>query len=219
MPVLFYATLSFGMKVVFAVLLSFLVLVERTGHTSTSDILSATRRALNRSIAALLEERASEPGRTAFKISTKVFEAKVDVERGILHGNSSSARFTTKSGLMESIDLAVNSSSVRYARWALGMGLFATVLEERKSRRRKKDLEGAAVVFLEGIKKKITLEKYEKLMSINRSSTLMFAIDTTGSMREEIRAAQAIATAIVNRVERNVLVDYILSPFNDPGKI
>lgn len=46
--------------------------------------------------------------------------------------------------------------------------------------------------------------------------TLMFAIDDTGSMREEISAAKKIATSIVNE-QRVEPVDYILSPFNDPG--
>lgn len=46
--------------------------------------------------------------------------------------------------------------------------------------------------------------------------TLMFAIDDTGSMRDEIEAAKRIATSIVNQ-QRVEPVDYILSPFNDPG--
>ena len=46
--------------------------------------------------------------------------------------------------------------------------------------------------------------------------TLMFAIDDTGSMIEEIAAAKEIATSIVNE-QRVEPVDYILSPFNDPG--
>ena len=47
--------------------------------------------------------------------------------------------------------------------------------------------------------------------------TLMFAIDDTGSMKEEISAAKKIAISIVNE-QRAEPVDYILSPFNDPGK-
>ena len=45
----------------------------------------------------------------------------------------------------------------------------------------------------------------------------MFAIDTTGSMAGEINAAKAIATSIIN-MQRQFDVDYILSPFNDPGE-
>ena len=46
--------------------------------------------------------------------------------------------------------------------------------------------------------------------------TLMFAIDDTGSMRDEIAAVKKIASSIVNQ-QRAEFVDYILSPFNDPG--
>ena len=48
-------------------------------------------------------------------------------------------------------------------------------------------------------------------------ATLMFAIDTTGSMRDEIAAAKGIANYIIN-MPRKFPVDYILSPFNDPGR-
>ena len=48
--------------------------------------------------------------------------------------------------------------------------------------------------------------------------TLMFAIDDTGSMSDEIAAAKKIATSIVNE-QRVEPVDYILSPFNDPGNL
>ena len=48
-------------------------------------------------------------------------------------------------------------------------------------------------------------------------TTLMLAIDDTGSMADEIQAAKDIATHIVNYRRPNLEVDYILSPFNDPG--
>ena len=56
-----------------------------------------------------------------------------------------------------------------------------------------------------------------KILSAQGDSTLMFAIDTTASMSDEIQAAKAIAKAIIS-VTRDFEVDYILSPFNDPGK-
>ena len=46
--------------------------------------------------------------------------------------------------------------------------------------------------------------------------TLMFAIDDTGGMTQEIAAAKKIATSIVDG-QRAEPVNYILSPFNDPG--
>ena len=47
--------------------------------------------------------------------------------------------------------------------------------------------------------------------------TLMFVIDTTGSMGDEIASAGAIVKRIIKEV-RDYEVDFILSPFNDPGK-
>ena len=70
--------------------------------------------------------------------------------------------------------------------------------------------------YLKLIKIGIGDYNFAKLMSQNGAATLMFAIDTTGSMGGEINAAKAIATSIVNR-DREFPVDYILSPFNDPG--
>lgn len=47
-------------------------------------------------------------------------------------------------------------------------------------------------------------------------STLIFTIDTTGAMQGIIREAEDIAEDIINLPSLNK-VDYILSPFNDPG--
>ena len=48
-------------------------------------------------------------------------------------------------------------------------------------------------------------------------ATLMFAVDDTGSMYQEIQAVKDIATHIVKKSRPNLEVDFILSPFNDPG--
>ena len=48
-------------------------------------------------------------------------------------------------------------------------------------------------------------------------ATLTFAVDDTGSMYQEIQAVKDIATYIVNKKRPNLEVDFILSPFNDPG--
>ena len=53
---------------------------------------------------------------------------------------------------------------------------------------------------------------------IGDKATLMFAVDDTGSMYQEIQAVKDIATYIVKKPKRpNLEVDFILSPFNDPG--
>ena len=66
------------------------------------------------------------------------------------------------------------------------------------------------------IKQEIGEQSFSKLIAQHGAATLMFAIDTSGSMRDDIDAAKSIATSIVNR-ERDFPVDYVLSPFNDPG--
>lgn len=58
---------------------------------------------------------------------------------------------------------------------------------------------------------------FDEMMGVNETLTLMFAIDTTGSMKDEIKAAKAIAEYIVHHARNNTKVDYILSPFNDPS--
>lgn len=45
--------------------------------------------------------------------------------------------------------------------------------------------------------------------------TLAFALDTTGSMSDDIDSAKKIVIGIVNS-HQGQSVDYILSPFNDP---
>ena len=57
----------------------------------------------------------------------------------------------------------------------------------------------------------------DEILSSQGDSTLMFTMDTTGSMSQEIKAAKAIAKQIISAT-RDFEVDYILSPFNDPSK-
>ena len=45
---------------------------------------------------------------------------------------------------------------------------------------------------------------------------LMFAIDDTGSMSDEILAAKNIAADIINYKRKVPIKEYILSAFNDP---
>jgi len=69
---------------------------------------------------------------------------------------------------------------------------------------------------MDSIKNELGPSAFDTFMSVNGDVTLMFAIDDTGSMGGEIQAAKDIATSIVNH-PRDDTVDYILSPFNDPG--
>lgn len=70
---------------------------------------------------------------------------------------------------------------------------------------------------MDSIKKELGATAFDTFMSVNGDVTLMFAIDNTGSMRGEIQAAKDIAHSIIDH-PRDEQVDFILSPFNDPGK-
>lgn len=73
--------------------------------------------------------------------------------------------------------------------------------------------------FMKSIKKEIGSKKFEEFIGTKNSdkATLMFVIDDTGSMWGELQAAKDIAKYIVRYPRPNLRVDYILSPFNDPG--
>ena len=70
--------------------------------------------------------------------------------------------------------------------------------------------------YLKSIKNDIGEKKFNELMLVDGGATLLFTVDTTGSMKDEIQAAKSIANSII-RMPRKFPVDYILSPFNDPG--
>ena len=78
-------------------------------------------------------------------------------------------------------------------------------------------MQAASNEYLNGIKKEVGEKKFGEMMLVLGGASLMFTVDTTGSMRDEIRAARGIAQAIIN-MKRDSPVDYILSPFNDPSK-
>ncbi len=78
-------------------------------------------------------------------------------------------------------------------------------------------MEKAANNFLSRIKTSIGSDMFDEVFAKRGDATLMFAIDTTGSMKNEIAAAKAIAKTIISET-REFRVDYILSPFNDPSK-
>lgn len=58
---------------------------------------------------------------------------------------------------------------------------------------------------------------FDSLLGISGDVSLIFVIDTTGSMGDEIAAAKEIAKAIAAH-PRDSPVEFILSPFSDPSK-
>ena len=59
--------------------------------------------------------------------------------------------------------------------------------------------------------------EFDILLGLSGDVSLIFVIDTTGSMGDEIEAAKEIARAIAAH-QRDAPVNFILSPFSDPSK-
>lgn len=124
--------------------------------------------------------------------------------------------------------MAAKQGSSHFIRQSLGHALYtANEIEKRKLHmhslvRRKKRCSlcaGAMKEFMKKIEKAIGKTNFVKFIGNKNmaKATLMFAIDDTGSMSGEIQAAKDIAEYIVKYPRPNLQVDYILSPFNDPG--
>ena len=125
------------------------------------------------------------------------------------------------------IKLAAQHGKGQFLRQALGHALYTTInIQKSKhssltSRRKKRCAicVNAVKEMMQSIKTEIGKDKFEKVIGNqnDNKATLMFAVDDTGSMYQEIQAVKDIATYIVKTPRPNLKVDYILSPFNDPG--
>ena len=148
-------------------------------------------------------------------------EALDQIERAVYEAQAAGNRYQHSSQRLAkvkaNIKLAVEKRNYMFARQTLGHGLYTAVQLAKGSGRKKRAATSTAVkAFMDSIKKELGGSTFDTFMSVNGDVTLMFAIDDTGSMHDEIQAAKDIATSIVNH-KRDVAVDYVLSPFNDPG--
>ena len=94
--------------------------------------------------------------------------------------------------------------------------MYTAIQLDEKSGRKRRAATSAVKAFMDSVKTALGNAAFDTFMSVNGDVTLMFAIDHSGSMGDEIQAAKDIAIAIANQT-RQKNVDYILSPFNDPG--
>ena len=125
------------------------------------------------------------------------------------------------------IKFAAQHDEEKFLRQALGHALYTTInIQKSKhssltSRRKKRCAicVNAVKKMMQSIKTTIGKDKFDKVIGNqnDNKATLMFAVDDTGSMYQEIQAAKDIATYIVKIKRPNSEVDYILSPFSDPG--
>lgn len=154
--------------------------------------------------------------------SNKFLEAVDQIERAMYEAQAAGSRYSHSkvrlAKIKASIKLATQKRNYLFARQALGRGLYSAIQLTKKSGRKRRDTtNGAVKTFMDSIKRELGGSSFDTFMSVNGDVTLMFAIDDTGSMSDDIQAAKDIATAIVTH-PREEPVDYILSPFNDPGK-
>ena len=152
--------------------------------------------------------------------SNKFLEALDQIERAVYEAQAAGSRYHHNSSrlakITANIKLATQKRNYLFARKALGHGLYTVMQLNKKSGRKRRAATTAVINFMDSIKAELGEAAFNTFMSVNGDVTLMFAIDDTGSMSGEIQAAKDIAIAIVNK-QRDEKVDYILSPFNDPG--
>ena len=89
-------------------------------------------------------------------------------------------------------------------------------IKANSSSREKRSSTSEESTFLQELRKKVGANKYDSFFGVHGDVGLMFAIDDTGSMRDEISAAKKIAKDIINYKRKFSITEYILSPFNDP---
>ena len=154
-----------------------------------------------------------------------------EIEKAVYDGQAFSSFYPQTAARLKKIEgiiqLAAKHGNHQFIRQALGHALYTTFDIEKKktastSSRKKRsstNIVNAMKRLMKSLEKKMGMEKFKKFMGNKNMSraTLMFAIDDTGSMYREIQAVKDITTYIVNQSRPNLEVDYILSPFNDPG--
>jgi hypothetical protein len=154
--------------------------------------------------------------------SKKFYEAVTDIEWGVAQAKvaGTRTRYSKKKiqTIKSTIELAVEKRMYQFARHRLGQALFL-IREHNSARtsRSKRSPRPDASTFIEELKRELGNDKFDKFMAVRGDVTLMFAIDTTGSMSDEIETAKRIAVDVVNYKRENP-VNFILSPFSDPGK-
>lgn len=120
--------------------------------------------------------------------------------------------------IKENIKLATQKRNYLFARKSIGHGLYTVMQLDKRSDRKRRFSTSAVKTFMDSMKKELGNSAFDTFMSVKGEVTLMFAIDNSGSMGDEIQAAKDIATSIIDH-PRKEKVDFILSPFSDPGKV
>ena len=91
------------------------------------------------------------------------------------------------SELKSDIKEALKLGNLKFARRTLAIAL--NTIEKNSSKntgRRRRSTKEDAKKFLEDLRKDVGEERFSKLLALDGGKTLMFAIDITGSMYDEI---------------------------------
>ncbi|XP_048581792.1 von Willebrand factor A domain-containing protein 7 [Nematostella vectensis] len=166
-----------------------------------------------------VKQKKTFPSRTT--PSNKFLEALNTIERAIAEANAaaksgvglhySAAKLTA---IRDKIKLAVDKRGFPVGRALLGKALWL-IKHNSTPRRGKRAAQVDASTYMSELKVSMGPAKFDEFMAVHGDVTLMFAIDTTGSMSAEIETAKKIAVDVIN-YPRNNPVNYILSPFSDP---
>ena len=157
--------------------------------------------------------------------SNKFAQAIHDIEKAladaqVFHHIKHNEQRLTKLRLLTKT--AVEKRSHRFARKCIGEAMM-TIHKMNEQQKRGRGKRNAAFIsskdFLRNVKQTIGESNFRDLLAMEGEVTLMFAIDDTGSMWEEIDEAKKIAKLIIDHNRTLPPVEYILSPFNDPGNI
>lgn len=150
--------------------------------------------------------------------SNKFLEVLNEIERAVANANASgivySAQTLTKQKAL--VERAVRSKNYKFARQMMGQIMYLLSTKPSAPRREKRSSLNEGKVFLQGLRQSVGSETFDSFMAVQGDVSLMFVMDDTGSMSDEIEAAKNIAIDIINYPRRAPIVTYILSPFNDP---
>ena len=83
-------------------------------------------------------------------------------------------------------------------------------------REKRSSPNGTGSNFLGRLRQRVGNNNFDSFMAVQGDVSLMFVMDDTGSMSNEIKAVKSMAIDIMNYDRQAPINLYILSPFNDP---
>ena len=150
--------------------------------------------------------------------SNKFLEAISDIERAVANARAEGSNYNeaTLGKLTLLLEQAIRRKSYKYGREVLGKILFQLNAKPKSAGREKRSSQNEGNAFLVGLRQRLGDATFDSFMAVQGDVSLVFVIDDTGSMSDEIQATKNIAIDIINYPRQAPVVDYILSPFNDP---